>query len=124
MTKPPFEWPQDRPLTGDEAELYLRHPERFNGVSKIDAHTDAMVAGWEPNGGTIIENAPLIPSTSTVPTKGLSPILWTDLASLDDRKVILLQEGALLPTLAGVEAAIMADEDAATLFRWGACWPI
>jgi putative DNA primase/helicase len=67
----------------------------------------------------IVETVPIIPSTATVHTKGLSPILWTDLGSLDDRKVILLQDGALLPTLAAIEAAIMADEEAATLFQWG-----
>jgi putative DNA primase/helicase len=67
----------------------------------------------------IVETVPIIPSTAAVHTKGLSPILWTDLASLDNRKIIVLQDGALLPTLAGIEAAIMADEEAATLFQWG-----
>jgi hypothetical protein len=49
MTKPPFEWPKDRPLTDEESELYLRHPERFvddlNG-NGIDAHTDMLVGDW------------------------------------------------------------------------------
>jgi hypothetical protein len=67
----------------------------------------------------VVETVPIIPSTAAVHTKGLSPILWTDLASLDNRKVIVLQDGALLPTLAAIEAAIMTEEEAATLFQWG-----
>jgi predicted P-loop ATPase len=49
MTKPPFEWPKDRPLTDEESDLYLRHPERFvddlNG-NGIDAHADMLVGDW------------------------------------------------------------------------------
>jgi putative DNA primase/helicase len=66
-----------------------------------------------------IASAPIIPSTTDCHANGLSPVLWTDLTSLDKRKIVVLQDGALLPTLAAVERAIMDDDAAATVFQYG-----
>jgi hypothetical protein len=91
-------------------------PETQRAMNEVHARIEAKRRAERGS----VETHSLIPGTQSIAaiyTRGLAPVLWADLGELGSRKVILLKEGDLLPILAGVEGAILADKEAATVFQ-------